>query len=170
MFTADIMTASPITIQPESPLSQALLVMEENHCHHLPVISQEAHLIGIITAEACHRALGWQDAALESMNTPVLVRHVMTPAPIIVEPKDTATEAARLMLSHHLTALPVMRGETLVGIITTSDLLIAFMDLSRQKLKNTQAHHFEPRVFTFYTKNNLLTIMEVFAQGLAFPR
>jgi acetoin utilization protein AcuB len=133
MFTADIMTASPITIQPDSPLSQALLMMEENHCHHLPVISQEAHLIGMITAEACHRALGWQEAATEGVNAQ-LVRHVMTPAPIIVEPKDTATEAARLMLTHHLTALPVMRGETLVGIITTSDLLIAFMDLSRQLL------------------------------------
>ncbi len=138
MFAADIMTTSPITTQPDATLNQALELMQENHCHHLPVMSQEKHLIGIITAEASHRILGWhylhQQEATESANTPILVRHVMTPAPIIVEPEEAVTEVARLMLSHHLTALPVMRGETLLGIITTSDLLIAFMDLNRQLL------------------------------------
>ena len=56
----------------------------------------------------------------------------MSPAPIMIEPDATATEAARLMLTHRIGCLPVMRGETLVGIITRSDILIAFMTLQRR--------------------------------------
>jgi CBS domain-containing protein len=53
----------------------------------------------------------------------------MSPAPIIIEPDSSVEEAARLMLTHHIGCLPVMRGETLVGIITTSDLVIALINL-----------------------------------------
>ena len=53
----------------------------------------------------------------------------MTPAPIIVEPNTPAAEAARLMLVNHIGCLPVMRSETLVGIITKSDILMAFMNI-----------------------------------------
>jgi len=63
------------------------------------------------------------------------VSHSMTPAPIIVEPDAPAHEAARLMLEHVIGCLPVMRGETLVGIITRSDLLMAFMHLSQKSAR-----------------------------------
>jgi len=53
----------------------------------------------------------------------------MTPAPIVVEPNAAASEAARLMLTHRIGCLPVMRVETLVGVITRSDILVAFMNI-----------------------------------------
>jgi predicted transcriptional regulator len=52
----------------------------------------------------------------------------MTPAPTVVEPGTSADEAARLMLMHEIGCLPVMRSETLVGIITRSDILLAFIN------------------------------------------
>lgn len=134
MYVADIMTSNPVTIHRESTLHHALYVMQQHHCHHLPVTSSEGHLVGLITAEDCHRTLGWfytnPDKETENMQERLHVRNIMTLAPIVVEPNSPAHEAARLMLIHHLTGLPVMRDETLVGIVTTSDLLIAFMELS----------------------------------------
>jgi predicted transcriptional regulator len=59
------------------------------------------------------------------------VRSVMTPAPIVIEPDAPVHEAARLMLAAYIRCLPVMRSETLIGIVTTSDLLIAFMNLDK---------------------------------------
>jgi hypothetical protein len=38
------------------------------------------------------------------------------------------------MLEHYVGCLPVMRGETLVGIVTRSDLLMAFMALSKRPM------------------------------------
>lgn len=134
MYVAEIMTANPVTIRRESTLHHALYVMQQHHCHHLPVTSSEGHLVGIITAEDCHRTLGWfytnPDKDADNIQERLQVRNIMTLAPIVVEPNSPAHEAARLMLIHHLTGLPVMRSETLVGIVTTSDLLIAFMELS----------------------------------------
>lgn len=57
----------------------------------------------------------------------LLIGTIMTPAPIVTEPDAFVSEAARLMLTYHINCLPVMRGETLVGILTSSDILTAFV-------------------------------------------
>lgn len=137
MNVADIMTAKPVTIDQNRPLREALEAMEKIGCHHLPVTGYDGHLVGILSDRDCRTALNspyimrenWQDEDL--VNT-LLVRAVMTPAPIVVEPDEPVAEAARLMLKNHISSLPVMRSETMVGIITTSDILIAFMQMSER--------------------------------------
>jgi len=119
------MTANPKTINPSSTLKDSLNKMLQIRCHHLPVLSREKHLVGIISDYDCHKALS------QDQQKPLHVSNVMTPAPIIIEPNASVEEAARLMLNHNIRCLPVMRGETLIGIITTSDLLIAFIQLSK---------------------------------------
>jgi CBS domain-containing protein len=139
MNVSDVMTVRPTTIASEATLAEAVEVMREMGCHHLPVISAQKHLIGILSAHDCEQALG---ESLEKSGSVVNlalanatpVSMVMTPAPIIAEPDTPAYEAARLMLEHYIGCLPVMRGETLIGIVTRSDLLMAFMTLSRRTL------------------------------------
>jgi acetoin utilization protein AcuB len=118
MNVSDIMTRNPVTIQPDSILREALEVMEQVGCHHLPVLSAENHLIGIITARDCRVALSLPDVVREywqedELAARLLVRTVMSPAPITTEPDATAKEAARLMLTHYVSCLPVMLSETL---------------------------------------------------------
>jgi acetoin utilization protein AcuB len=136
MNVADIMTVNPVTIRQDRTLRDALEMMERFKCHHLPVTGSDGHIVGIVSDRDCRIALNapamppedWQnDEAAQS----TFVRSIMTPAPIIVEPDASADEAARLMLSHHISSLPVMRSETLIGIITTSDILSAFIRLSK---------------------------------------
>ncbi|NWF70578.1 MAG: CBS domain-containing protein [Chloroflexi bacterium] len=133
MHVSDIMTTSPVTIDQNSTLYGAMETMQRMGCHHLPVISADRHFIGIISDHDCRRALSiWDDQWRESkLAQRMLVRAVMTPAPIVIEADAPAYEAARLMLASYIRCLPVMRGETLIGIITTSDLLIAFMNLDK---------------------------------------
>jgi acetoin utilization protein AcuB len=137
MNVSDVMTAQPATITSNAPLKQALDIMHQIGCHHLPVLSAEKHLIGVVSINDIQRALGEpikpDSPMLKASLAGVLrVSMIMTPAPIIVEPDAPAQEAARLMLKHFIGCLPVMRGETLVGIITRSDLLMAFMALSEK--------------------------------------
>jgi acetoin utilization protein AcuB len=134
MNVVEIMTEKPVTIGLDKSLSDALETMQSVGCHHLPVVGNNDHLVGIISDRDCRIALNtpsavresWRDNALANK---LLVRGVMTPAPIIVEPNTPAAEAARLMLVNHIGCLPVMRSETLVGIITKSDILMAFMNI-----------------------------------------
>lgn len=133
---ADIMTRKPITIRNTATLRDALELMEYHHCRHLPVVSGDNHLIGIVSDRDCRLALnsphilrerGWDEDVISQTT----MAAIMSPAPIIVEPDMHASEAARLMLDNHISALPVMRGETLIGIVTTSDILAAFMRVFR---------------------------------------
>ncbi len=136
MNVIDIMTPDPVTTHPNDTLLAALHGMERVHCHHLPVVSWDGHLVGILTEHDCRVALNSpllpHDQALDrELASRVEVRAIMTSAPIIVEPDAPAEEAARLMLQHYISCLPVMRGETLVGIVTDSDVLMAFMKLAK---------------------------------------
>jgi acetoin utilization protein AcuB len=104
------------------------------------VLGTNDHLIGILSDRDCRTALNsphilrerWQD---EDLATHLPVRAMMTAAPIVIAPEADAEEAARLMLTNQISCLPVMRDETLVGIVTRSDILLAFMNLS-QRLNN----------------------------------
>jgi acetoin utilization protein AcuB len=136
MNVVDVMTNNPITIRGDKSLRAALELMHEHQFKHLPVISAQNHLIGVLSDRDCRHALNspfilherWQD---EELTRTVTVRSVMTPAPIVVEPHQSADEAARLMLTHRIGCLPVMLVESLVGIVTRSDMLIAFMNMHR---------------------------------------
>lgn len=137
MNVLDIMTASPVVIRSDKSLRMALEKMEQNRVKHLPVLGVDGHLVGVLSDRDCRYALNspyimrerWQD---EDLTDHLEIRAMMSPAPIIVEPDAPAAEAARLMLEHRIGCLPVMRGETLVGIVTRSDILVAFMNIHRR--------------------------------------
>jgi CBS domain-containing protein len=137
MYVSDIMTAKPVTIHQDQTLRQALELMESHNFRHLPVLNSDNQLVGIISDRDCRMALNspyimrerWQDEALADQ---LRVRTMMTPAPIVIEPEAEADEAARLMLNNRVSCLPVIRSETLVGILTTSDILAAFMNIYKR--------------------------------------
>jgi acetoin utilization protein AcuB len=49
--------------------------------------------------------------------------------PITVNPAATVEEAAQIMLERHIGGLPVVADGHLVGIVTASDILRAFLDV-----------------------------------------
>jgi acetoin utilization protein AcuB len=144
MNVSEIMTSKPITIHPNDTLREALEMMDNVGCHHLPVISSQGHLVGILSDRDCRTALSspyimrerWQD---EQLIDHLLVRSIMTPAPIVVAPDSFPDEAARLMLTNQINCLPVMLDETLIGIITTSDIMAAFIRMYASNKLHTES-------------------------------
>lgn len=141
MNVSELMTSKPVTIGHGGTLGQALEIMGKVGCRHLPVISTDEHLVGIVSDRDCRMALHLPDAKQTRQEEPItkktLISSIMTPAPITIEEDVPAHEAARLLLTHRISSLPVMRDETLIGIITTSDLLVAFMSISKKLDKAT---------------------------------
>ncbi len=139
MNVYDVMTRDPVVIHANASIAIALRKMEEASCHHLPVLSAEKHLLGILSFGDCQIALGKPLNGRKKLLYPTLggnvsVATAMTYAPIAIEADVPASEAARLMLENYIGCLPVMRGETLIGIVTRSDLLVAFMALSEKTI------------------------------------
>lgn len=54
----------------------------------------------------------------------ILVRHAMTEAPQTISPEMNAQDAAGLMKSEDVGALPVVDGDELVGLLTDRDLVL----------------------------------------------
>src|SRR5262249_56448857 len=54
----------------------------------------------------------------------------MTESPLTISPATTVEDAVRLMLKHQISGLPVVENGKVVGIVTTSDILHAFLEMT----------------------------------------
>jgi acetoin utilization protein AcuB len=120
MLVEKEMSKNPETIGPENYLAEALLKMHKGGFRRLPVLENDK-LVGIIT----DRDLREHARLLERTRT----RAAMTKDLLTVAPRTTLEQAAKLMLSHKISGLPVTDAGRLVGVITTSDILRAFLDV-----------------------------------------
>ncbi len=55
------------------------------------------------------------------------IEQVMTPDPATISPQSSAAEARRLLDSNVIHHLPVVEGQRLVGIVSSSDLLKLYL-------------------------------------------
>jgi acetoin utilization protein AcuB len=121
MIVRSRMTVDPITVSPEESLAAAQAKMNARRIRALPVVDAQG-LIGMLTDRDIRQHLGFlqQTKVNAAMSTPL----------VTVSPSSTLEQAAQLVLEHKIGGLPVVEGGKLVGIITTSDLLGAFLELT----------------------------------------
>jgi len=112
------MTKHPVTITSEELLSQAKEKIAAGRFRRLPVVS-DGKLTGIITERDLRQYAG----VLERTK----VNAVMTENPITVSPETMLEDAADIMLKNQIGGLPVLHQGQLVGIITISDVMQAFL-------------------------------------------
>lgn len=133
MLVRDRMTSPVITVEPKTPIYDALALMKEKRIRRFPV-TKGRRLIGIVTWTDLMRASPSPATTLSVWEIPYLlmrapVSEVMTRSVITVPPAATIEEAAVLMRRHKIGGLPVVDQGGVVGIITESDLFDAFIDL-----------------------------------------
>ena len=119
----DWMTPNPVTVLPSTPSTEAFELMRERHIRRLPVV-ENGKLIGIVALSDLLKAGAYTD---DTEASKMRIYLVMTTAVRTVTPETTLRQAAKLMLTHKISGLPVLDGETLAGIITESDIFRAFM-------------------------------------------
>jgi acetoin utilization protein AcuB len=120
MIIGNRMTKKPITATPDELLSGAREKMQAGGFRRLPVVSDD-RLVGIITDRDIRAHLGY----LEQTK----INGVMTEKVLTISPASTVEEAAQLLLKHQIGGLPVIDAGRLVGMITTSDVMKAFLDV-----------------------------------------
>ena len=132
MIVRELMTGAVITAPPWMPILEARNLMVKERIRHLPVRAPGGELLGMITDRDIRLNLPSQATSLSvweinHLLAKLTVDEVMTQAVITVGPDRPACEAARLMVEHRIGALPVEDGGCLVGIVTETDLLRAFI-------------------------------------------
>jgi acetoin utilization protein AcuB len=117
MVVRDYMSSKVITVDPECAIADARTLLGKHRIRQLPVVHKD-RLVGIIT----DRDLRSTSAATKT------VGEVMTAKPTIIRPTVPIDEAAWVLRKLKVGALPVVDGNRLVGIITTTDVLDALVE------------------------------------------
>ena len=120
MIVGNRMTKEPITVDPDDLLIRASHKMQAGGFRRLPVVSA-GRLVGIVSERDLREHRGYFEHTK--------INGVMTENPVTVTPATTLEEAAQTLVERQIGGLPVVENGRLVGIITTSDILKAFLDV-----------------------------------------
>ncbi|TES93981.1 MAG: CBS domain-containing protein [Desulfobacteraceae bacterium] len=118
-----LMIPDPITITENASIQEAIELMKVNSIRHLPVVAKGNRLKGFITLADLKQGL------IPSMLGDVSLADLIVRNPIKVGPDDDVEIAARLIYKHKIGGMPVVKNNKLVGIITETDILRAFIDM-----------------------------------------
>jgi len=119
MNVRDLMTTSPITVGPETPVLDARQLMIDKRFRHV-LIADGPKLLGIVTDRDIRLNLPSPATSLSVWEINYLlarltVASVMTKSLVTVSPRQDTREAALLMLDHKIGALPVVDGASWWG-------------------------------------------------------
>ncbi|MBI9084115.1 MAG: CBS domain-containing protein [Desulfobacterales bacterium] len=140
---AEIMTSVPITLTPETEVTQAARLLLDKGINGVPVVDDAGNLVGIL----CQSDLIAQQKKLPipslftfldglipltSMKqveravkkiAAVTVADAMTANPVTVKPDTSIETVAALMVDNSFHTVPVVDGGRIVGVIGKADIL-----------------------------------------------
>jgi len=117
------MIPDPITITEDASISEAIEMMKVNSIRHLPVVGKNMTLKGFVTLADLKQGL------IPSMIGGVSLDDLMIKKPVTVDPDEDVEIAAQKIYKNKIGGMPVVKGNKLVGIITVTDILGAFINM-----------------------------------------
>jgi CBS domain-containing protein len=126
------------TTTPRQALADAVASMAENDVGSL-VVMGGGKMVGMLTFREIIRALNERKGNIAGTT----VADVMVANPTTAGPGMEANDLRRLLIDQHMRYLPVMDGETLMGVIS-------FLDVARAVLEE---QGFENRMLKNYIRN-----------------
>ena len=172
MRAHQIMTRSVLTVTPETTMLEAANKMLQQHVSGLPVVDAAGKVIGIVSeGDFLRRSeigtgrkrgrwlkfiLGPGTEAIDFVHENGRnVSEVMTREPVTITEDTPLEEIVTTMEKHDVKRLPVMRGETLVGIVSRASLLQAVASLARDVPDPTaDDDHVRRRIIDTLAKND----------------
>ncbi|MFD2446425.1 acetoin utilization AcuB family protein [Bacillus sp. CGMCC 1.16607] len=131
MIVEQIMNTEVASLLPTNTISEAILLMSSKKIRHIPIVNEDKKVVGLITdrdikdaAPSIFRA----NENKEDLEKPI--QTIMKQNVITGHPLDFVEEVAALFYEHHISCLPVVKDQILVGIITETDLLRTLVELT----------------------------------------
>jgi CBS domain-containing membrane protein len=123
----EIMMGSPVTLKPEDTLDLANDVISLGRIRHIPVV-EDKRLVGLLSERdlmgaAATKIFGLKQKSKSALLKSVLIKNVMKKKVLTVAPNTKIKDAAHLMADKKIGCVPVVSDGTLVGLVTTTNIL-----------------------------------------------
>lgn len=124
-----------ITVPAGASIDDAIQLFGQHHVRHLPVV-REGVPIGMLSEGDVLVAVGGvlTDQRVSNLDAtvpyagPTVVEQIMTTGVITLAPDEPIAAGARVMLERQISAIVLMSGETIAGIVTETDYLSQFVE------------------------------------------
>ncbi len=131
MIVEEMMNTDVITLQPTHTIDDAIKLLRGEKIRHLPITDTSGHVVGIVSDRDIKEAtpsslLQGELGAIKS----IFLEDIMTKNPIVGHPLDFVEEVATIFYDQKIGCLPIVSKEKLVGIITETDLLYKYIELT----------------------------------------
>jgi acetoin utilization protein AcuB len=123
----EIMVRAPVTLRPEDSLNLANDIMSLGRIRHIPIV-EDGRLVGILSQRdlfgaAVNRVFKLRVREERELLKSFRIDEVMHKRVITAAPDTTIKEAARLMAEKKIGCLPIVEGDELVGLTTSTNIL-----------------------------------------------
>ena len=151
-----LITYNPFSVTPHTSLDELVRMLDQLGFHHWPVVATDGGLVGIVseydivrTLEECRAAaLAPVAATSGGRQRPCLAEDLMQQRVVTVQLGESPHEALARMIKNHIHSLPVLDGQQMLGIITSSDFLREFsygsLPISRRPVSTLMSSPAEP--------------------------
>jgi len=127
------MATDLFTVHENEPVEFVACLMDWQRIRQVLVEDEQHRLVGLVSHRSLLRYLAERNADRDREAAPVPVREVMVEDPVSVSPEMPTAEAVALMRERQIGALPVVREDQLVGIVTERD----FIEIAGQLLDDS---------------------------------
>jgi CBS domain-containing membrane protein len=123
----EIMMGNPVTLKPADTLDLANDIISLGRIRHIPVV-EDGRLVGLLSERdligaAATQIFGLKQKRKSALLKTVLIKDVMKKKVITTNPDTPIKDAAHLMADKKIGCVPVIESGTLVGLLTTTDIL-----------------------------------------------
>src|SRR5581483_1295652 len=106
------------TVSPDNTVFEAIQLMSEKNVGAL-LVTERGRLIGIVSERDYTRKVALKGKTSKDLR----VREIISGEVVSVTPQHTVEECLRLMTENRVRHLPVLDGETLMGVVSIGDLV-----------------------------------------------
>jgi CBS domain-containing protein len=129
LTVSDVMSHDPLECHPDDRLLDITARMQQHRIRHLPVVSGDRKVLGMISDRDVRNAIGDPATWLEKPAAPLeelRVTGAMSEPPVTISPDAPLADAIRRLVELEIGALPVVDAHnTLIGIVSYIDVLRA---------------------------------------------
>jgi acetoin utilization protein AcuB len=130
------MSVDPVTVGPKDSLQRVVELLRRCDIRSVPVV-ESGKLVGIVTDRDVRQvAPGYpllrDEEEIHRYMKNLTVTAAMTADPMTIAPEAPLVDAAKILETYRISSLPVVEQSRLVGMLTVTDLLRAFVDQNQE--------------------------------------